>query len=97
MSGIVNYAFDKLKTKLDASCHEGNVGASERILSVIAGGFILGMGLKSIVKRPMRAFSGVTLGGALIYRGVTGYCPVKESIEPKEPEATVIEHRYFVK
>ena len=57
----------------------------------------LGMGLKSIVKRPMRAFSGVTLGGALIYRGVTGYCPVKESIEPKEPEATVIEHRYFVK
>lgn len=97
MSGILNYAFDALKSKLDASCHDGNVGTSERILSVVAGGFLLGRGIKSIVKHPMTAFSGITLGGALIYRGVTGYCPIKDSVESKEPEATVIEHRYFVK
>ncbi|MCT1531419.1 DUF2892 domain-containing protein [Sphingobacterium daejeonense] len=97
MSGILNFAIDKVKTKLDESCELGNVGTSERILSVIAGGFILGMGARKLFKNPITAFSGITLGGALIFRGVTGSCPVKEAIEGKQPEATVIEHRYFVK
>ena len=67
MSGIVNYAFDKLKSTLDENCEGNNISKSERVLSVVAGGFILGMGLKSLLKRPMTAISGVTLGGALIY------------------------------
>ncbi len=97
MSGILNYALNKVKSKLDESCDYGNVGTSERILSVIAGGFILGMGAKKLLSSPFTALSGITLGGALIVRGVTGSCPIKEAVEGKQPEATVVEHRYFVK
>lgn len=97
MSGILNFAIDKVKTRLEESCEYGNVGTSERILSVIAGGFIIGMGARKLFKNPITAFSGITLGGALVLRGVIGSCPIKEAIEEKKPEATVIEHRYFVK
>lgn len=97
MSGIMNYAFDKVKRKMDESCKHGNVGSSERILSVIAGGFILGIGMRNLFSRPLTAFSGITLGGALVYRGVTGSCPVKAAVEGDQPGTTVIEHRYFVK
>lgn len=97
MSGILNYAFDKLKSTLDEGCEGDNIGKSERVLSVVAGGFILGMGIKSLLKSPMTAVSGVALGGALIYRGVTGYCAIKDTFDSKKAEATVVEHRYFVK
>ncbi|MGJ1205980.1 YgaP family membrane protein [Sphingobacterium lactis] len=97
MSGILNFAIDKVKTKLDESCEYGNVGTSERILSVIAGGFIIGMGARKLFSSPLTAISGLTLGGALVFRGVTGSCPIKEAVEGKQPDATVVEHRYFVK
>ncbi|MFZ4263249.1 YgaP family membrane protein [Sphingobacterium sp. HJSM2_6] len=97
MSGILNFALDKLKSRMAEACQDGNVGSSERILSVVAGGFIFAMGVKSVVKNPLTAFSGLTLGGALIYRGVTGHCAVKDAIEGKKPETTIVEHRYFVK
>ncbi|HIY76291.1 MAG TPA: DUF2892 domain-containing protein [Candidatus Sphingobacterium stercorigallinarum] len=97
MSGVLNYAFDKVKRKMDESCAHGNVSSSERVLSVIAGGFILGVGVKNLFSRPLTAFSGITLGGALVYRGITGSCPVKAAVEGDKQEATVIEHRYFVK
>jgi len=97
MSGILNLAFDKLKSTMDDSCTDGNIGKSERVLSVVAGGFILAMGIKSVLKSPLKSVSGITLGGALIYRGVTGYCAVKDTFDSKKAEATVVEHRYFVK
>jgi len=52
MSGILNFAIDKVKTRLEESCEYGNVGTSERILSVIAGGFIIGMGGKETFQEP---------------------------------------------
>ena len=97
MSGLLNFAYRKLKNQLEGNCENGNVGKSERILSVISGGFILGMGLKSVLRSPLTSMSGIGLGGMLIYRGVTGHCPVKETLEGEQPETTVIEHRYFVK
>lgn len=60
------------------SC-QANVGDSERLLSMGVGGFLAGWGLR-------RLFSGSGLlaaaaGGALIYRGVTGYCPLYSAME----------------
>ncbi|MBD1425270.1 YgaP family membrane protein [Sphingobacterium arenae] len=98
--GIIDQAVDKMKTKLDDACEHGTIGRSERMLSVIAGGFILGYSLKKIIKKPLRALSGVTLGGALIVRGVTGKCPVVGAIDHAEEEErnlTLIERRYFEK
>ncbi|GGH19380.1 DUF2892 domain-containing protein [Sphingobacterium alkalisoli] len=99
MNGILNFAFDKIKQKIEDNCSDGNVGASERVLSVISGGLILGIGVKQLFKNPISAFSGITLGSALVYRGVTGHCTVKSVIErvTEKEDVTVIEHRYFVK
>lgn len=97
---LFNYALEKIKRKIDEDCMDGNVGTSERILSVVAGGFILGIGIKQIIKRPMAAVTGVSLGGMLLYRGITGHCAIKTAIDKianEEDKVTVIEHRYFVK
>lgn len=100
MNAILNYALNKIKAKIDEDCIDGNIGTSERILSVISGGLILSVGIKQLVKHPMTAITGATLGGALVYRGITGRCTIKAAIEKisdKENDVTVIEHRYFVK
>ncbi|TCV19980.1 DUF2892 family protein [Sphingobacterium alimentarium] len=100
MNTLINYAIDKVKRKLDNDCVDGNVGTSERILSVIAGGLILSIGVKQILKNPFTAISGVGLGGALVYRGITGKCTIKAAVEQltnEREEVTVIEHKYFVK
>lgn len=100
MNALINYAIDKIQSKLDNHCIDGNVGTSERILSVVAGGLILSIGVKQLLKNPITAISGVGLGGALVYRGITGKCTVKSAIEQltnEKDEVTVIEHRYFVK
>lgn len=96
---ILDKALDTIKDKVDMdSCGDTNIGKSERVLSVISGGFILGVGVKNLFRSPFTAFSGIALGGSLIYRGITGRCKVTSMLESdSEPEATVIEHRYFVK
>lgn len=99
MNSILNLAFDKIKQKVEDNCSDGNVGVSERVLSVISGGLILGIGVKQLFRSPISAISGITFGGALVYRGITGHCTVKRAIEKvtEKDDVTVIEHRYFVK
>ncbi len=53
-------------TKLNAM----NVSSPERLISILAGGFLL---LDSIVNRRMRKLKAVT-GGYLLYRGISGNC-----------------------
>lgn len=100
--GIVEQMVDKVKAKVVDACERGTITKSERMLSVIAGGFILGYSVKKLFKRPFAAISGVTLGSTLIARGVTGQCPVVGAIEnveegEEERNLTLIERRYFEK
>jgi uncharacterized membrane protein len=99
MNSLLKLVFDKVKAKVDKDCVDGNIGTSERILSVISGGLIFGMGLKRAIKNPIVAVSALSLGGTLVYRGVTGHCTIKQVMDKigGEPEVTVIEHRYFVR
>lgn len=54
-----------------------NVGAGERLISLIAGSALIVQGLK----RSTPAGWGLAgIGGALLYRGLSGYCPVKSAI-----------------
>lgn len=97
---LLNYALEKIKNRVDEDCVDGNVGTSERILSVVTGGLLLGIGIKKVLKHPVTAFTGITLGGMLVYRGITGHCTIKSAIDnimKEEDKVTVIEHRYFVK
>src|SRR5690606_24102756 len=99
MNSLVQLALDKIKSKVDSDCVDGNIGTSERILSVISGGLILGMGFTRVVKRRFVALSALSLDGTLGYRGVTAQCTIKEVLGKvsNDSEVTVIEHRYFVR
>lgn len=95
---ILNLAINKLKERLDEACEHGEIGNSERALSVLAGGFILGFSAKRLLNSPITAISGLTLGGALVMRGITGKCAIKGVLnEANMEDVTVIEHRYIVK
>lgn len=55
-----------------------NVGRAERVASLVGGGFLALLGLR----RP--SITGAVLavaGGALVARGMTGYCPLKGAID----------------
>ncbi|SJN49136.1 YgaP family membrane protein [Sphingobacterium faecium] len=97
MGTLVDKVISKVKSKVDENCENGKIETSERILSVVAGGFILGAGVRFLIKHPLTALSGLSLGGALVYRGVTGKCAVKKAIDDDAERVEVIEHRYFIK
>lgn len=98
---ILDLVINKVKERIDEACEHGEIPQSERVLSVVAGGFIVGFSAKRILKSPLTAISGLTLGSALVVRGVTGKCAVKGTVEAKkhvnEEDVTIVEHRYFVK
>ncbi len=68
-----------------------NIANSERILSVAAGAFVLYTGITRMFSTPLSSLAEVAVGGALILRGATGYCPVKDSV-CCDREVTVVEH-----
>jgi uncharacterized membrane protein len=53
--------------------HAVNVGKNERIASMIGGGMLAFMGLK---RGSWSGWALTALGGEMLYRGATGYCPM---------------------
>ncbi|WP_256003983.1 MULTISPECIES: SRPBCC family protein [Pedobacter] len=65
-----------------------NIDQSERLVSVLAGGWLLYNSLKKLGKHPILALGGVAAGGMMLYRGATGVCPVytyldKDTTDPE--------------
>lgn len=57
-----------------------NVGHTERLVSLVGGGLLAVLGLR----RPTAAGAALALaGGALVARGLTGYCPAKAMMEER--------------
>lgn len=54
-----------------------NLAFSERLICVGTGAYMIFNGLGKLFKRPLSAVSEVAIGGALLYRGGTGYCAIK--------------------
>lgn len=96
---ILESALDTVKDRLEKAYIQGDVGGSERIVSAIAGGFVLKNGIQNILHRPVGAVATIGLGLALLARAATGKCLAKGLVngKSKKGEVTVIEHRYFVK
>ena len=57
-----------------------NVGQNERLVSVGLGAFLLSSGLNNLTRHPIKGLIRTFLGGALLYRGISGHCPVYESV-----------------
>ena len=55
-----------------------NVGDTERILSTVAGGFVLLHGLSRL---SLTTIVAAVAGGALMYRGLTGHCSAYQALD----------------
>ncbi|WP_158618150.1 SRPBCC family protein [Chitinophaga lutea] len=58
-----------------------NVSKNGRILSAAAGAALLYSGICGIGKKPVNGLCQVLAGGYLLYRGISGNCPIKAMIE----------------
>lgn len=55
--------------------HEQNVSEQERTYSLLGGGAVLLSGLRHF------SLTRMAIGGYLAYRGMTGFCPVRQALE----------------
>lgn len=77
---ILNILVSSIKDNLGDYCENGEVKGFERVLSIGAGAALAIYGIKRVRKSPITAISQLSLGGALLWRGISGRCKVKEII-----------------
>ena len=81
MENNIKKATDKVIGSLLYPGAYSNIENSERIVSAAFGAFMFWKGASDIFSKPSNAVWELIIGGALIYRGATGYCAVKHKIE----------------
>jgi uncharacterized membrane protein len=64
-----------------------NLSEKERMISGISGGLLLTMGILGFGKSSLRRSVRMAVGSWLIFRGLTGYCPVTALKKTDIPEA----------
>lgn len=65
-----------------------NISMAERLLTIL-GGIAL---IVATLRRSPLAIVVTTVGGYLIYRGLTGFCPVYRQLEIRSAEQSLIEN-----
>jgi uncharacterized membrane protein len=78
INNLVNELKDKMTSSMPAGALSQNIGTNERIFSVIGGSLMTIYGIKN-ASSPIGAAVGL-IGGALLFRGTTGFCPVNDAI-----------------
>lgn len=79
--------------KIDFSETEGqNIDQGERFVSLLGGSYLLYKSLKNISSHPLVGIQGALASGLLIYRGITGVCPLYKALDKDttDPEAITI-------
>ncbi len=69
-----------VRDKYEFAKERRNIVTSERAVSIAAGAFILYTGVSNAFRSPFSALLEVVAGSALLLRGATGYCPIKEQM-----------------
>jgi len=66
-----------------------NIDQGERIISLLAGSWLLYKSLKKIGKHPFLGIQAAAAGGVMLYRGATGVCPLYKQldIDRTDPQA----------
>jgi len=80
-NSLINKVSDAIDSSVLQPNPHANVEKSERLISVGAGAFIALKGLTNVFSHPLLALAEIGIGGSLLYRGITGYCPIKEKLE----------------
>jgi uncharacterized membrane protein len=73
-----------------------NVSTFERGLSIVLGALFLYRGLKKFRKAPLSNLVRASTGASLLYRGMTGYCPVYNQLDIDGKKTTSVNIRTTV-
>ncbi len=76
---IAELIVEKVKRNVDLTSIQStdpNVNVPERIMSILGGAFLTYKSINQFKKHPVFAIQEALLGGVMMYRGVTGFCPV---------------------
>jgi len=93
MKNNLNKMIDSVVDVVIQSTENVNITTSERVISAATGSFMVWKGVKGTFSKPSNAVWELILGSALLYRGITGYCSVKnriDSLQDKEKSETYI-------
>ena len=99
---MIDSLTDKITDSLKGTIAEPkgavNVNTGERVISIAAGAFIFYKALSGAFKHPIFALQEAAVGGYLLYRGATGYCPIYSKLgkDTTDPEPIRISERYVV-
>jgi len=86
----------KLKDFTSSTTKE-KINSSQRILSVIGGAYMLWSAISSASSKKKTGVIGpawnAISGGYLIYRGVSGHCPIKEALDRSDNKIISFLHK----
>lgn len=88
-SKLTDTLVDNLKELSFKPTGKENIDQGERLISALAGSYLLYKSLKNITKHPFLGLHGMAAGGLLLYRGATGVCPVYQQLgkDTTDPQA----------
>jgi uncharacterized membrane protein len=92
----LNTAIDNIKKAVKYPELFENISTSERVLSGFAGTYLMLKGISKIFKHPVLGLTGTALGTGLLYRALTGYCPIKDLKHQPKIENIVVTETYVV-
>ncbi|WP_423148440.1 YgaP family membrane protein [Rubrolithibacter danxiaensis] len=78
---MINRIGESLEDSLLQPNVNANISKSERYVSIGTGAFIALKGITNLFSSPLLALGELAIGGALLYRGVTGYCAITDRLE----------------
>lgn len=74
-----------------------NIGTTQRIISVVSGAYMLWSAISTLSSKKktgvVAPLWNAVSGGYLVYRGVTGHCPIKESFKSSENKIVSYLHK----
>ncbi|MFD2162538.1 SRPBCC family protein [Paradesertivirga mongoliensis] len=75
-----------------------NINHPERVLSVIGGALLMYSGLKTSINDPLDGIAKLAVGGAILLRGTSGFCPIYKAmgLDSSRPEVINIKQRFTV-
>jgi uncharacterized membrane protein len=95
---LSNTVIEGLSSLSIAPTGKENIDQGERIVSLLAGSWLLYKSVKNIGRHPLIGIQGAAAGGLLIYRGATGICPIYKQLDKDttDPEAINISENITV-
>lgn len=83
-NSMMNKVSETIDQRILQNNPNANVEKSERLVSIGAGAFLTLKGITNVFSHPLIAMAELGIGSSLLYRGVTGYCAIKNKLEHED-------------